>query len=405
MVELFSDFRDVFRAGRYGFSGKKITIHFLGLVFGYLIYQILVYLSLLIVGGNAARDFWNEYALFPAHPFVDYNFAFITRGAMWVGLVILFAVFFVTSTMVSKITIQQLRGDNFFSMRESALFLKKNWRAVIGVFVTLIVIFLLLALVPTVVGLLGMIPKVGGVIVAIASIFAPLAFFLGLLMTYIVVVLGVSLFFAPAVVASADSDTFETIYQHFSMIWNQPWRIVVYEALLFGLKLICVPIWAIFCLLGFSVAVLPIRYLIPEQMKIVMGHADAWLGGALEQITALPYLESFVVFDTIEPANLPANGFSDFELYVMTVTSIFMTFSLLFIAGLIIAYLLSIAAAGNTLIYVVLRKRVDSTNLLVVEEEEDILPPDTPDSSTPQGEETSEASPENQPSSSENSEH
>ena len=404
MVELFSDFRDVFRAGRYGFSGKKITIHLLGLIFGYLIYQILVYLSLLIVGGTAARDFWDKYALLPVHPFVDYNFASITRGAMWVGLVILFAVFFLTSTMVSKITIQQLRGDNFFSMRESGLFLKKNWRAVLGVFVTLIVIFLLLALVPTIVGLLGMIPKVGGVIVAIALIFAPFAFFIGLLMTYIVVVFSVSLFFAPAVVASADSDTFETIYQHFSMIWNQPGRILVYEALLFGLKLICVPIWAIFCLFGFSVAMLPIRYLVPMQMKMFMGYADVWLGGGLAKLTALPYLELFVVFDTIAPANLPADGFSGFELYVIKVTSIFMTLSLLFIAGLVIAYLLSIASVGNTLIYVVLRKRVDSTNLLELEEEE-ILPPDTSDSSTLQGEETNEAAPENEPSSSENNAH
>lgn len=400
MVELFSDFRDVFRAGRYGFSSKKITIHLLGLIFGYLIYQILVYLSLLIVGGNAARDFWDTYALFPVHPFVDYNFASITYGAMWGGLVILFAVFFLASTMVSKITIQQLRGDNFFSMRESAQFLKENWRAVIGVFVVLIFIFLLLALVPTIVGLLGMIPKVGSVIVVLASIFSPLAFFIGLLMTYIVVILGVSLFFAPSVVASADSDTFETVYQHFSMVWNQPWRVVVYEVLLFGLKLICVPIWAFFCLLGFSIAMLPIRYLIPAQMKIFMGHADVWLGGALAKLTTLPYIDSWVVFDTIAPSNLTTAGYSGFELYAIKVTSIFITLALLFIAGLIIAYLLSIASAGNTLIYVVLRKRVDGTNLLVVEEEE-VLPPNTSDTSAQQD----EASPENQPSSSENNEY
>ena len=319
---------------------------------------------------------------------------------MWGGLVILFAVFFLASTMVSKITIQQLRGDNFFSMRESAQFLKENWRAVIGVFVALIFIFLLLALVPTIVGLLGMIPKVGSVIVVLASIFSPLAFFIGLLMTYIVVILGVSLFFAPAVVASADSDTFETVYQHFSMVWNQPWRVVVYEVLLFGLKLICVPIWAFFCLFGFSIAMLPIRYLIPAQMKIFMGHADVWLGGALAKLTTLPYIDSWVVFDTIAPSNLTTAGYSGFELYAIKVTSIFMTLALLCIAGLIIAYLLSIASAGNTLIYVVLRKRVDGTNLLVVEEEE-VLLPNTSDTSTQQD----EASPENQPSSSENNEY
>ena len=57
-----------------------------------------------------------------------------------------------------------------------------------------------------------------------------------------------------------------------------------------------------------------------------------------------------------------------------------MVLSLLGIIGLIIAYLLSIASAGNTLIYTMLRRRVDGENLLEVEEEkEDIpTPPTTP---------------------------
>ena len=37
MSELHFDFRDVFRAGRYGFSGKKLTVHFIGLALAYLI--------------------------------------------------------------------------------------------------------------------------------------------------------------------------------------------------------------------------------------------------------------------------------------------------------------------------------------------------------------------------------
>ena len=51
------DFRDVFRAGRLGFSSKKIFIHFIGLVLAYSITEILIYLSLLIVGVDDAREF------------------------------------------------------------------------------------------------------------------------------------------------------------------------------------------------------------------------------------------------------------------------------------------------------------------------------------------------------------
>ena len=70
---------------------------------------------------------------------------------------------------------------------------------------------------------------VGRVILMFASILTPFAFFLGLLMAYLLVGLGVSLFFAPSVVGAADSDAFETAYQHLAMLWNQPWRVLIYE--------------------------------------------------------------------------------------------------------------------------------------------------------------------------------
>ena len=381
MAELHFDFRDIFRVGRYGFSGKKIFLHFLGLVLAYLIYEILVYLSLLIAGGTAAKDFWDKYGFVPVCPVVNGGFETITIVAMGIGTLVLFVVFFWMSTMVSKITMQQLRGDHFFSMGESVGFVKKNWKVVYGTFIGLIVIFVLCALTPIIVGLLGKIPKVGNIIVMLASILTPFAFFLGLLMAYLVVVFGVSLFFVPSVVAAANSDTFETVYQHFSIIWNQPWRIVVYEILLFGMKLICTAIWALFCLVGFVVAMLPVSLLIPTDIKMIMGQADKWLGGLIGRLAGLPYIEGVKVFDLAEPTNLPI---------ALKIASIFIMLSLLGIIGLIIAYLLSIASAGNTLIYTMLRRRVDGENLLEVEEKEDIP---TPPATQNQGKAQPEAGP------------
>ena len=59
-TKFYFDFRDIFRAGRMGFKGKKMMIHFLGLMLGYLIYEALTYLSL-VSGG--AGDFWAKYGL------------------------------------------------------------------------------------------------------------------------------------------------------------------------------------------------------------------------------------------------------------------------------------------------------------------------------------------------------
>ena len=364
MAELHFDFRDIFRAGRYGFDVKKILVHLLGLVLGYLIYEILVYASLFIAGGGGVKQFWDTYALLPVCPLVDYAFEDITIGAMWLGTFVLFIFFFLTSTMVSKITIEQLRGDHFFSMKASWGFVRNRWKSVFGTLVGLVVILVILALIPTFVGLLSKIPTVGRFILMFSSVLTPFAFFLGLLIAYLLVGLGVSLFFAPSVVAAADSDAFETAYQHLAMVWNQPWRVLTYEALLFGVKVICTPIWIIFCLIGFVLAMLPIHFLIPTDMQNIMWQADRWLGGSIAKLAALPYMEYFKVFDIgSEAINSPIT---------LTIAAIFMTFSLLFIAGLVIGYLFSIASAGNTLIYTILRRRVDGENLLEDEEEEDI---------------------------------
>ena len=361
MAELHFNFRDIFRAGRYGFNPKKISVHLFGLVLAYLIYEILVYTSLFIVGESEVKQFWDAYALLPVCPLVDYAFEDITIGAMWLGTFTLFVFFFLASTMVSKITIEDLRGDHFFSITASWRFVRKHWKAVFGTLLGLIAILVLLALIPICIGLLGKIPMVGRVILMLASTLTPFAFFLGLLMAYLLVGLGVSLFFAPSVVGAAASDAFETAYQHLAMLWNQPWRVFIYEFFLFGVKAICIPIWGIFCLTGFALAMQPIYFLIPTDIQHIMWQTDRWLGGSIDKLNTLPYMEHFKVFDIgPEPANLPVT---------LNIAAIFMTLSLLFIIGLVIAYLFSIASTGNTLIYTILRRRVDGVNLLEVEEE------------------------------------
>ena len=102
-----------------------------------------------------------------------------------------------------------------------------------------------------------------------------------------------------------------------------------------------------------------------------MWQADRWLGGSIDKLAALPYIEYFKVYDIgTEPTSLPIT---------LTIAAIFMTFSLLFIAGLVIAYLFSIASAGNTLIYTILRRRIDGESLLAVEDEEDVSDPVAPE--------------------------
>ena len=150
------------------------------------------------------------------------------------------------------------------------------------------------------------------------------------------------------------------------MIWNRPWRIVIYEELLLLTKLISTSIWAIFCLIGTTLVLLPIRLLIPADMAQIMGQADVLTGGLISNISDLGLFSSWeYVFETTDLESMP-----------LKIAGFFMASTILAIFGLVLAYLLSIASVGNTIIYTVLRYQINGENVL---EEEDTAPVETTD--------------------------
>lgn len=427
MEDLKFDFRDVFRSGRYAFSGKKIGIHCLGIGLVYLVYKVLLYLSLLITGN--VGGFWTEHHGLLSFPLFEQPH-WLTYVAMGLGLLFAFIVFFITSTMGSKITLQQLRGDDFYSMRDSASFIRKQWKSVFGSFIGLIAIFIFCIVWPVGIGLLCKWPlpfiviavlaifllafiyglagkrmKIAGIsfvllaIIAILFLVWPLnivtlanqqtvtnvftmlssfimvpGVFLGLLMAFVVVVFAVSLFFVPAIAASVDQDTFETIYQHFSMVWNQPWRLVVYEVILLLWKGLCTAVLAVLSIAGFFLLLLPIGLLIPQEFATIFKHAEDWVGGFVGQFAGL----------------FNAGAAGDPSSVLLIIGGVLTSATILVILGFVLAYLLSMASVGNTIIYVVLRKRISDENLLEVEEEEEeeiTTPEPTTEESTAESEE------------------
>ena len=369
MEKRYFDFRDIFQVIRYGFSGRKIAVHFIGLVIAYLIYELLVYLSLFVEGGTAAQDFWNTYGLLPVLPFSNATLTQLTEIAMWIGVASFACLFFLASTVASKITIEQLRGDFFFSVGDALTFLKGHWKSVLGAFIGLLLIQIFLALIPLSVAGLGKLPVVGKPFLTVASLFMPIGFFLGVLIAFIAVVCCVSLLFVPAVVATTGADAFETIYQQFAIVWNKSWLTVCYETMLFLIKLVFVPIWAFFCLAGFSIVMFPVSLLHTGQMEHITACANLWLGGAIQELAMLPYVNSFGVFNIGLAMKEPST-------FMTTVTAIFLTITLLMGIGLVIAHLFSIASAGNTVVYTILRKKIDGHNLLEPFNENVIETPD-----------------------------
>ncbi len=170
-TKFYFDFRDIFRAGRLGFKGKKMMMHFLGLMLGYLIYEALTYLSLVSSG---AGKFWATYGLRPVCPFESaVELSPATIIVMAIGASIWVIIYYLFSTAVSKVAVEELRGDDFYTMKQGLKFACKHWKSIFVTMLALIGIFILCLFFPSLVGLLDLIP--GGRRVAVVESMEELA--------------------------------------------------------------------------------------------------------------------------------------------------------------------------------------------------------------------------------------
>ena len=111
-IKLYYDYRDIFPAPRLALSGKKIWIFIVGNLAGFILYWLSSYDSLSMAGmsfGNAIA----KYGLYPClygneaewYSWLLYYFGIIA----WIVSVLF------SCTAVSRVTLKQLKGNDFYS--------------------------------------------------------------------------------------------------------------------------------------------------------------------------------------------------------------------------------------------------------------------------------------------------
>ena len=361
-MELQYRWQDVFRAGRLGFSPRKIGVAVKGLFYGALVYSILSYAALWASSPQLStiKATWQTYRFIPS-PFIQGNLS-------WIGIIIyviacLFALFFyfVTLTAISKITFEQLKGDEFYEGREAWAFARKNWKGAFGSPIFLAIIIAVLLLVGFVMGLVFRIPHVGPILIGLFSF--PLiagAFFI----VYLTIVAGVVLLIAPAVVSATDSDTFDTVFEAFSVINDQTWRFILWELLLLATTVVCVFVFAYLAKMAISMTNLVIRQWASANWAIMWKNAKWYL-----------YLPNF--FPVVLARWFPSVLFvqSPFLTEGIAKSTLLGSFllgvSFYLIAFIVLGYAMTVFGSGQTLIYTILVKIKDDKNLL--EEKEDLF--------------------------------
>ena len=360
-VKLHYNFKDVFRAARFGLSIKKIWVMFLGIFFGSIFYSIFTYLSA-VLSGYSFKELWDQYHLLPIIGIGEiYGWAKI----IYIIGLILFAFFiFIFGTAVSKIHFEQLKGDEFYEIKEALKFAFKNGLASFFAPIALLVIVLLILLSGVIYGLINKIPYFGEIFFII---FAIPAFFVCLFIVYLLLSFLVSLFLSPSIVGTTGNDTFDTLFEVFSTLNEQPWRLFVYEVLLFFTMFVAGSIFTFFVgkAIGIGYWVLSAKWLMGEKFSNIMNNAWAFL-------PSYPFLtnfSSYFKFLGIEeilliPGFIKLSGFQAAISYILG----FIGYLIIF---MVLAYYLSMFYTGNNLIFITLYKIKDEIDLLAPEEEEE----------------------------------
>lgn len=356
------NFKDVLRSMRLGFSAKKIWVGFLGILVGTILYSVLSYVALTLTPD------WNWVTVFRAYryipvPIVGYTAMPWYSWAIWiVGLALFVFINLLTIGAISKITYEQVKGDEFYEVTEAIKFSLKNWKGIILSPITLIIICGVVLLCGFVIGAVGRLPYVGQL--ATGLLFVPIVFG-ALFLVYLSVVLFLSFLIAPSVVGTTKSDTFDTLFEVFSVLNDQTWRVVTWEVLVAFLSTAGISIVALFLKKALALTYFAISlWQGPRGWFTAMWHNGIWY---------LPSCPPVVWAENLAGRFLPTLLFPQTwttQNWATTFGGFCIGLGFHFIAFFVLAYGLSVWGAGQTMIYTVLVKIKDDKNLLEVKEEE-----------------------------------
>jgi len=360
-VKLHYNFKDVPRAARFGFSAKKMWVQFLGLLVGTILYSIFAYIGFLL-SGYTISEVWRIYHYVPIP--LGEGITLLGKIFIGIGLFLFIVVNLFAGVAVSKITYEQLRGDEFYEVKKALSFAIKEGKAVVLAPLTLLLIGFLIIVAGFVLGLLGKIPWFGELILLLLSV--P-AFFAVLFIVYLFFSFILSLFLSAGVVATTRADTFDTLFEIFSTLNEQNWRVVSYEALLYGTKILATGIfaWAVGRALWIAHVVLSAPWLMGAKYASIEK-------AALSYFTTSPYLFNFYdVFRFLginALLDVPGSAVS-LSLPSAVLGFIFGIF-LYFIVFMVISYWCTMHWVGNTIIFTIIAKKKDEIDLLKKKEEE-----------------------------------
>jgi len=235
--------------------------------------------------------------------------------------------------------LQNARGEKP-GISEAVRFSTKRFKSLFQApFVPLFIIFAIgiLIFIP---GLLGNIPKVGEIIIGLSM---PMVLFGGILIATVIVgaIAGFNLMF-PAI-AYDGSDGFDSISRSFSYVYAKPWSMLTYTSIAAIYGSICYTFVRILAFLALSVT----RAFMHFCVRTTNNFGDV---NKLDAIWPKPSFIHFYDQSAIDPVTWQEKA-----------GAALIYFFVLIIIGMVVSFIISFYFSANTIIYSLLRNKVDGT--------------------------------------------
>ncbi|MDI6840831.1 MAG: hypothetical protein QMD71_08320 [bacterium] len=363
------NFADVVRAPRLGFSAKKIWVGFLGLLLGTILYSVMGYFAYVTSPDWTWTEVWRAFKYIPV-PVIGETHLMWYGWICWAfGIVFFVAVNLLSIAGISKLTFEQLRGDEFYEVTDAIKYSLKQWKSIILSPIALAICIGALVLFGFVCGLIGRIPYAGQLLAGI--FFIPVA--LGaLFVVYLLIIFLLSFVLAPSVGATTESDTFDTLFELFSCLNDQTWRLILWEVFI----AFCggAGVWILGWLTKKSLILFHWAAGLWAGTRVIADESHSWWqiiwNNGLWYLPPCPpiqWLES--ILGRITPVLLYPTTWMPVN-WAEWIGGFLAGLGFYFLAFFVVAYGLSTWGAGQALIYTVLVKIKDDKNLLEKKEEE-----------------------------------
>ena len=392
--KLHFNYKDIFLAPRLALSPKKIWVLIIGNLSGFILYWISSYISL-ILSGVEINDAIADYGLYP---FLFGNSAPIISWVIYyLGIFIWLSFVLASCAGVSRLTFKQLQGDDFYSANDAIDYVIKKWKSVLFAPLSIFLIILFFIFTACIFAWFGSIPVIG----VLTYPFLYLLYFFGFIfIIFSFLTLISSILFSSAIVGCYEEDTIGTVFLSYQITYGQPWRLILYNILLFPIALIFINILSWFYTNSFNLINQIFGFFMGVKLENIIGYASSivdisWISDNMSDININIEDNLFVLpdaaFDLVEIIlsflstlfnqfliSLP--NFS-FDIYaeslstIDTIAGMLLSIPLILLNLSVLSYGISIISVGETIIFAIFKKIMDNENILLLNNESDVESP------------------------------